>query len=197
MMKSDKVSSGFLTKSGFTLIEIMVAMAAGTVIIIVLYGIYVYTAQLQRKNSNQQELTQNGRIALERMSRDIRQAELITTTLPPTDTDILNPAPSNIQFQDGHYTTKIRYIKYYLSGTNLNRQVLHYSFSASPTTWVLYNARDSFNNLPTQTVDEDVVKADKISVLKFYGSPSINIKLTALNTDGNFTFSTIVFGRNI
>jgi len=182
---------------GFTLIEILVAIAAGTTIILALYGIYVFTSKLHRKNVNQEELAQNARIALERMSRDIRQAEKVTTTLPPTDTDLLNPAPSNIQFQDGHYTTKIRYIKYYLSGTDLKRQVLHYSFSASPTTWVEYNTRDNFNNLPTETIDEDLVKADKISVLKFYGSPSINIKITTTNTENSFNFSTVIYGRNI
>lgn len=195
--KTDIISPGHRKNSGFTLIEILIAIAAGTILVLGLYGVYVFTSKLHRKNIDQQELTQNGRIALERMSRDIRQAQAIVTDLPLTNDDILNPPPSTIQFEDGHDVSKIQYIKYYLSDTNLKRQVIHYYFSASPTIWVKYNARDAFNNLPIESIDEDVIKADKISALQFYGDSFINISLTATNSENNFIFTTEVSGRNI
>lgn len=196
-MKKKHYNSKYLAKSGFTLIEILIAMAAGTTLVLGLYGVYVFTSKLHRTNVNQQELAQNGRIALERMSRDIRQAQAIVTTLPPTNDDILNPPPSFIQFEDGHYIANVQYIKYYLSDTNLKRQVIHYYFSASPTTWVKYNARDSFDNLPLESIDEDVIKADKIGTLQFYGGDTVNIQLTTTNPENSFIFTTEVSGRNI
>lgn len=182
---------------GFTLIEILVAMAISLVILIGLYGTYILTSKTHRQSTNQEELAQNGRIALERISRDLRQTSKITTTMPIVETDLLNPPSTNIQFQDGHYTTKIRYLKYYLSGSDLRRQVIHYSFSAAPTVWVEASTLDQYNNPPTETIDEDLVKADKISQLKFWGTNVVNVQLTTLNNENSFVFNTTIFGRNI
>lgn len=184
---------------GFTLVEILVAMVAGTLILITLYSVYVVNSQSYRRSINQQELAQNARISLERMSRDIRQADRIVTPLPPTATDPLNPPPSYIQFQDGHETTKIQYIKYYLTDHNLKRQMIHYSFSSDPNTWVAWNVQDQYGNLPDEIIDPalDAVKADKISALKFYGQKIIEMELQVANTENTFNFRTKVWGRNI
>jgi len=185
------------SKFGFTLVEVLIAILAGTLLLIVLYSVYVVNSKSYRKTINQQELAQNARISLERMSRDLRQTGRIITTLPPTATDPLNPPPSNIQFQDGHETTLTQYIKYYLSGSDLRRQVIHYSFSADPGTWVAWNTQDQFGNPPTEHIDEDRIKADKINVLKFYGDKVIAIELQVTNGVDAFDFQTKIWGRNI
>jgi len=184
-------------KHGFSLIEILVAIAAGSIIIVTLYSTYAFTSKMHLKNVNQEELSQNARIAMERISRDIRQAQLIVTDLPPTDTDVLNPPPSEIQFEDGHFTNKTRYIKYYLENNNLKRRIIHYYFSSNPNIWVAWNAQDEFGNLPQESSDEDTTKADKISTLSFFGSNPINIKIGVSNNDNSFYYSTKIFGRNI
>jgi prepilin-type N-terminal cleavage/methylation domain-containing protein len=184
-------------KRGFTLVEVLIAIIIGTILLVTLYAIYVANSRSYRQTISQQELAQNARISLERMSRDIRQTDRIVTSLPPTANDPLNPPPSYIQFQDGHQISAIQYIKYYLSGTNLMRQVLHYSFSAAPNTWVAWNARDAFNNLPVEHIDSDTIKADKISSLKFYGSKIIEIELSVANENDTYNFRTKIWGRNI
>lgn len=183
-------------RPAFTLIEILIAMTIGSVILLALYGIYAVSSKSYLRSTDQSELTQNARIALERISRDLRQAEEIATSLPPTNTDPLNPPATQILFQDGHNTTQIRYINYYLSGADLYRRVLHYSFSSDPSLWVKYNATDQYDNPPNEIIDENLVKADKISSLQFYGENTIHIDLIASNENNNFPFTTTIFARN-
>ncbi len=195
--KANGATRGDKKNFGFTLVEILIAMAAATLVLIALYGVYIVNSRSYRRTIDQQELAQNARISLERMSRDIRQAERIVTELPPDDTDPMNPPPSQIQFQDGHETSKIQYIVYYLTDTNLKRQVKHYYFSSSPSTWVAWNAQDEFGNLPNEAVDEDAIKADKIQLVKFYGVKVITMELQVANTESTFDFKTDAWGRNI
>lgn len=184
-------------KKGFTLIEVLIVIVAGTLVLTAIFSVYVVNSRSYRQSVNQQELAQNARISLERMSRDIRQAERMVTSLPPTATDQLNPPPDAVQFQDGHETTKIQYIKYYKQNQNLKRQVLHYSFTSNPTVWVSWTAQDQLGNPPTEHIDEDVVKAEKISALKFYGNKVIDIEMQVQNNADTFNFRTRVWGRNI
>lgn len=189
--------SGYLTRSGFTLIEIVVAMAIASLILLALGSIFVLMSKSHRINTNQEELVQNARISLERISRDLRQTNKIVTSLPPNNSDPFNPPSTRIKFHDGHYTTKIRYITYYLLGTNLQRQVSHYAFSSSPTSWVTYDSKDSFDSPPVETIDEDLVKADKIDSLLFYGNNVVNIDISATDGNSSFKFETQVLGRNL
>src|SRR4030042_7081060 len=102
-------------KRAFTLLEMVVTISLSLLLIGSLYSVYLTSYKSYRRSVNKAELNQNARIALERISRDLRQTERITTSLPPDDTDDMNPAPSAIQFQDGHDTENIQYIKYLLS----------------------------------------------------------------------------------
>jgi len=180
-----------------TLVEILVAIAVGTLLLVALYSVYIVSSKSYRRGVNQEELAQNARISLERISRDLRQTERIVTELPPDNTDPLNPPLAYLQFQDGHNTNQVQYIKYYLDSSNLKRQVVHYYFSNNPGTWVAWNAQDQFGNSPQESIDEDVVKADKISALTFYGEKVISIDLQVTNGEFTFDFQTKVWGRNI
>ena len=184
-------------KNGFTLLEILVAVSISVLIVISIYGVYVVTSRSYHSTIAKAELAQNGRIALERLSRDIRQASDIVTTLPPTNSDLLNPPPNHLLFQDGHYTYGIRYIEYRLNSQNLSRKVIHYYFSSDPTNWVLWNAQDQFGNPPLESVDLDEIKADKIFDLDFYGTNLVNIDLSVTDTKNTFYFKTISLARNI
>lgn len=184
-------------KSGFTLLEIIVGISLSLLLFGSLYGIYITSHQSYRRSVNKAELNQNARISLERITRDLRQTEKIVTSLPPDDTDPLNPPPSAIHFQDGHNTTQIQYIKYLLDSNNLKKQVIHYYFTSDPTTWVTWNAQDQYGNPPEESIDEDVIKADKITSLKFYGEKLITIELVAADSESSYSFKTEVLGRNI
>jgi len=184
-------------KKGFTLLEVLTAAAIAFVLLTALYTTFVAGTRSYRSTVNQAELAQNGRIALERISRDIRQTDEIVTTIPPTKDDLLNPPPNKILFQDGHSTTSIRYIEYRQDGNLLKRRTLHYSFSSSPSTWVLWNAQDQFNNPPTEHQDSEEIKADKISSLKFYGSNIVTIDLVINGSNQTIYLKTEALARNI
>lgn len=187
-----------LKGKGFTLMEILVAISLSLLLLGSLYGVYITSYKSYRNTIGKAELNQNARISLERISRDLRQGERITTPLPPDDSDpIGNPAPDNIQFQDGHDVSKIRYIKYALSSGNLTRQVIHYYFASDPTIWVAWNAQDQYGNPPSESIDENTVRADKITSIKFYGIKVITIEIVASDSSGSYTYRTQALGRNI
>lgn len=88
------------TKKAFTLVEILTVVFLGTLIIMAAYEVYLMSYKSYKRNSQSAELTQNARIAMERFSRDIRQAEEIVTVLPADPS--AGAPPSEIKFQDGH-----------------------------------------------------------------------------------------------
>ncbi|OGD57136.1 hypothetical protein A2V71_01730 [Candidatus Berkelbacteria bacterium RBG_13_40_8] len=191
-------------KRAFTLLEMVVTISLSLLLIGSLYSVYLTSYKSYRRSVNKAELNQNARIALERISRDLRQTERITTSLPPDDTDDMNPAPSAIQFQDGHDTENIQYIKYLLSGNELRRQIIYYCFSATPETcppadWVAWNAQDQYGDPPSEWIDpnKNVIKADKISSIKFYGIKLITTEIVAEDADSSYTYKTQILGRNI
>lgn len=184
-------------KKGLSLMEIIVAVSLSVIIIITLYTVYNSSYQVYRNNSSKAELNQNARIALERISRDLRQTYDIVTVLPPTNTDPLNPPPSTLEFIDGHNTTKTQYVKYVFANGQLRRQVVHYYFSSDVADWVSAGAKDQYNNPPLSSIDEDTIKADKVTSLEFFGTDVINIIITTEDKGQNQTYQTQVLGRNI
>lgn len=185
-------------RRGLTLLEIVVGIGLAALILGALYGVFATSYRSYSVSVNKAELNQNARIALERLSRDLRQTPRVVTTLPPNDTDPLNPPPSTLMFQDGHNTSKIQYITYLLSDGNLYRKTTHYYFSSDTTTWVAWNSQDQFGDLPTEAIDDDAVKADKITSLKFWGDQRvITSEIVASNGTSTYTYRTQTFGRNI
>lgn len=187
-MKKEKLYS---KSRAFTLVEILTVVFLGTVLIMVGYTVYEMSYKSYTKNSNSSELTQNARIALERMSREIRQAQEVITPLP--DNAGSSCPPLEIKFQDGHDTTPIQYIKYYRSSSDndLYRQTSHY-YTTNPDVWVKYETG------AIEVADLPVAKAQKISALQFWGTNStVTINLTVSNNNTNYTFETKTLGRNI
>ena len=63
-----------LTQRGMSLIELIVAMAIGVVISAALAGIFVGTTKMKRETALQGEQIENGRLAMEWLSQDLRVA---------------------------------------------------------------------------------------------------------------------------
>lgn len=84
--------------TGFTLTETIISIAIIGLVMVVVYSSYILSRQSYLDGENIAEFTQNGRVILERLSREIRQAKEIVTELPQDRTD----PPDEIQFQDGH-----------------------------------------------------------------------------------------------
>lgn len=185
-------------KKGFTLVEILTVVFLATLIIVASYTLYLISYQSYQRNSANAELTQNARIALERISRDVRQAVEILTDLP--DDPGLGTPSSELKFQDGHNILEggqIQYVTYYLSGTDLHRKISHYTFTTSPDEWVLWSTLNEGGNSPTEYTDLDQIKAEKISQLQFWGTQVITIHLAVSNDTNTFYFETKSLGRNV
>jgi len=182
-------------KRSFTLVEMLVVMSLAVVIIIGGYAIYIISLKTYQKNTAQGELAQNARIALERMTRDIRQTMDIVTALG-VDQQHFSP---EIEFQNGHLTTPIQYIDFKLVGSDLEFTPVHYAFNPldPPDMWVRHD--ELINGiLPQRITGLPEIKAQKITALEFWGIiPVVNINLTVSDDTTSYQFATTSFGRNL
>lgn len=85
-------------QKGFTLTESLVVVFIFILILGAVYSAYVLNQQAYRQGETAAELNQNGRVILERMTREIRQAREMVTVLPE---ERIGPS-QEILFQDGH-----------------------------------------------------------------------------------------------
>ncbi len=182
---------------GFSLIEVIVSISLFVIIILLVNSIYILAQQTYNKNSNLAELTQNARVSLDRLSREIRQSVSVITILPATDTDPLNPPTNQIFFQDGHNISQITYLRYYLNGTDLMRQKKVYYFSEEPDTYVTYNSIDQYGQPAQELILEDQVVGQYFNDLKFWGvNGLINISIGLSKSQNFFNIKTSVYSRN-
>lgn len=189
-------------RRAFTLIELLVGIALSASVLIATYGVYMVSTKGFRQSTASAELTQNARISMERLSREIRQNIEILTPLP-SDFTVGTP-PSEIKFQDGHNywpgIGKIQYITYKLEGTDLHRIVSHYAFEAAPDDWVLYSTLGSDGvSIPDEIFEpgSDQIKAQNITEIQFWGTKTITINLAVSNDIQTYHFETKALGRNI
>ena len=196
-MRQKKLLTKNFYSGGFTLLEIVVSLSLFVVIIILVNVIYITSQRSSGKNSNQAELSQNARVSFDRMSRELRQSTNIITALPATATDPLNPPAEQIFFQDGHDTSRITYLRYYLNGANLMREHKAYFFDTAPSAYVAYNSLDQGGSSPSFLILENRVIGEYFNSLKFWGSGEfINLKLNLQKNQNSLTSETSIYGRN-
>ena len=184
-----------MEKRGFTLAEIMLAIFITGLIFSLISGVYVVLKNIYQQTDSQAEITQNGRVILDRMVREIRQSPKISTTLPPGP----DQAPNEIQFQDGHQVEQILYIRYYLEDNNLRRQLIAYYFPTAPQTYVYQDAidKDPPHDPALPIILDDRLAGEYINDLKFWGDKLININISLSKNNTTKTFFTSIFGRNL
>ena len=175
----------------------MVGITIGVMLLGVVLSIYTLSVKSLSSTQNRAEAVQNGRIVLERLTRDIRQSRDIATILPPDDTNPLNPPPNEIIVQDGHNTQLLQYVRYYLNGTDLYRQVLQYHFVDEPTVLVNYDAEDEFGNPPISTTISDQLVGQYIDDIDYYGVDLITVVVTLSKGSVTHVTTTSIFGRNL
>lgn len=183
-----------MNKKGFTIIEVIVSVSVGAIILMIVYLSFIAGRTIHQKGILNAELAQNGRIALDRFSRDLRQTGEITTILSETKPE---PANTEIQFEDGH-TDIVQYITYRLDGAELEREVGHYYFETDPLTWVNSTATDAGGNPALYVIDIEQTISQYISSFNVYGeSPVINTELTVSKNGNSIEFITQNTGRNL
>jgi Tfp pilus assembly protein PilW len=142
------------------------------------------------------DISQNARITVDRLSRELRQTPQIVTVLPQNPADTSVAQPGEIEFEDGHMND-LTYRRYYLNGTTLQLQVKEYYFAASPTVRVRWNEVNGSGNLPLSAVISTQDIAEFVSSMNFYGSEIVQMVITT--TDGGnqtFKLQASVQGRN-
>lgn len=77
---------------GFTLPEMIIVTFIFCLLMTVIYSVYLFQERAYKSGESSAEIIQNGRVVLERITREIRQAKKIISDLPS----------SEIKFQEGH-----------------------------------------------------------------------------------------------
>lgn len=182
--------------AGFTLIETIIALTMAILIIGIVTSVYLVSRNIYRRADLRSEIAQNGRVMLDRISRELRQTPAIVTTLPTANS---NPEilPTEIIFQDGHDISAIKYIRYYLENSDLKRQGIAYTFSADPETYVDWRAVDENGNPPQANILEDKLIGEYLSDLEFWGNGLVNINLYLVKQGQTLILNTAIYGRNL
>lgn len=177
--------------------EIVVSISLFALIMVMTGSVYLLSQKSYNKNSDMAELSQNARVSLDRISRELRQSVALITPLPATNTDPENPPPEQIIFQDGHDISQVTYIVYYLNGTDLMRQKKAYYFSIEPSTYVTYNSVDQSGQPPSVIIIEDRIVGEYFDYLNFWGENGlINISFELVKNQSKFNIKTSVYSRN-
>lgn len=153
-----------------SLIELLIAIFVFITVLTVATASYIAGQRAWQTGSEINEITQNSRIAIDRLSRELRQTDEIVTNLPSTE----------IEFQDGH-SEELQYLRYYLDNNLLKRQIIVYELDDDAVRWNVPGAE--------KKIKKDQIIAEYITSMQFSGDKLIFISIN--------DFSTKVAGRNI
>lgn len=177
------------------MIEVSITLAILGLVLAAVYGVYFLSQRAYGIEENAIEITQNGRVILERLTREIRQASEIVTALP--ETEVL--ATSTIMFEDGHVQEPYQYIRYFKTDGLIKREVAGFYFSGDfEENLVPWDAvPPQGQTLETKTIQEAQTIGEYVTGLKFWGSKTIYIALDLDKKENNLQLRTSIFGRNI
>ena len=180
---------------GFVLTELLVNIGILVIISGAVYTSFSLSQKAYRESEYSAEITQNGRVITERMTRDIRQARKIAGDLPEEE----GSAVDEITFEDGHVSDQYHYVRYFKSGNKIEREILGYYFSGDASeTLVPYNAiPPSGQSLVTKTLEQSRTIGEYVSDLKIWKLKGINIDLSLAKNDKILYLETKILGRNL
>lgn len=177
---------------GFTLIEGLVIIVIFVLVVGVVFTSYVLSQRGYREGEISAELTQNARVVLERMVREIRQAREMVTELPESAEEAFDS--TEIEFEDGHSDEHYYYIRYFKDDGEIKREVRRYYLAGVPVAW------DSAPKEELSVVIEDSsLVAEFVEDLRFWfsGEEIISIFIILEKAGKQAVFSTSAFGRNL
>lgn len=152
------------------LIELLVAIFVMTTVLTVAVASYTAGNKAWQKGVEINEITQNSRLAIDKIARELRQTDEITTNFPAEE----------IEFQDGH-SENLQYARYYLDNNAIHRQIIIYYLDSMPVRYDTQGAEP--------LIEQDQIIAEKISNMQFSGGKLIQIQVN--------DFITKTVGRNI
>jgi len=196
-----------ISSGGFTLTEMIVAITIFVLIVVSISSIHSLSQKSYRETEAMAEITQNGRVILERMTREIRQAKEMVTELGDTEAE----ATSTIEFEDGHIPSLCEnlapgsdhyYIRYYLNSQSkeVKRQCRVYVFDPFCATTTYYRWNATRETTPTTTNPcnlDDKTIGEYVDSLGFWGLSLINASTTLEKEGKSINLRTKVYGRNL
>lgn len=103
------MSKAVPSRSGFTLVEVMVATALGAVILAAVMSSYLFVGRNLARVSSYQALEAQSRIALAYLSRDLRHAQAVKSGTTPTASAVTLVLPSGeVAYTYDHATRSLR-----------------------------------------------------------------------------------------
>lgn len=180
---------------GFTFIEMIIAISIASLLILIVTLTYQVSDSTYRQVDRSAELSQNGRVFLDRFARELRQTPDIITVLPETSTS--TPMVTEIVFEDGHDMSRIQYIRYYLDENTVKRQLITYAFVDDPETKVYSYSLDSSSNPPLATIEDERIISEYVESLSFWGDTLVNIEIILTKNNYTIPLTTTVYARNI
>jgi type II secretory pathway pseudopilin PulG len=164
-------------RRGFSLLELLIALGISFFIFLIMCAILVPGIKTCRATTLSLDLTQNARVGVARIAREIRSSPKIATQLPDVPDDPSMPVSHTIMFRDGR-SDSLRYVSYYQSGDELRRRIYTYHLPGDSSTPVAFNDYDEFDQPAVPTLNEDVAIAQYVSDLQFWGVNPVNITIT-------------------
>lgn len=179
------------------MIELLVAVAVSGILVAAASSTYSLFRRSMALDQDRAALSQNARIALDRLSRELRQTPDVVTTLPTDPTDVSVAQPGEIEFEDGH-ANDLSYKRYYLVGAVLKVDVKQYYFTYDPGVRVKWNAIGNGGVSPISNVVSTNDVADNVASITFYGSNAVQVLLTMQDTEGQqLQVRSTILGRNL
>lgn len=183
-----------MKNKAFTLSEVLVVITILIIVIIAVYNSYSLSQRAYRESEISAEITQNGRVILERLTREIRQAKEIVGDFPEDRED----AEDEITFEDGHISDPYNYIHYFKSDGNIEREVIVYYFSddqsQTPVPWSAIPPGGQ--TLEVKNLEEARVIGEYVDTLELWGSKVINVAINLEEKDKSLNLETEILGRN-
>lgn len=142
------------------------------------------------------EITQNGRVLLERLTRETRQAKEIATEFSLDEAQ----ATSTIMFEDGHSPAPYHYIRYWRdeASSQMKREAVGFFFSGDPgQTLMAYDAVPPLGQtLEKKSLETPQAIGEFVSQAKFWGDKVIYFVFILEKSDQQINLKSSVFGRN-
>ncbi|MGI8572529.1 MAG: PilW family protein [Solirubrobacteraceae bacterium] len=73
-MRMRRRATALVAADGFTLVELLVSMVAGTILVLAILGVFDASVRQSQAATDRVEATQNGRIALEKLSQELNSS---------------------------------------------------------------------------------------------------------------------------
>lgn len=174
--------------------EVLVAVSVSVLLFFVLTQSYSLSQRIYNDNDSRAEMAQNGRVIIDRLTRELRQTPYVTTYLPETPGATTT---HELMFQDGHDISQISYIRYYLDGQELNRQEIRYYFPEEPGNYVRYNDVKQDGTPATMELSEPRLVGEFVDDIELWGDDLVNINLYLSKNGQSTIINSAIYGRNL